>query len=144
MDQLLNGEELLQIYMGNTTKSGDIVGTVSMFHLVTVDSINEIMDGIFAGAISDWAKIDKTGLLWDVKPTGVSNSVWATHLLIHNQTIKLEIFDSKYDSHIGLSTIIKGIELYHHYNKDVFPDKYDYESYDNILQYGIYNKLINK
>ena len=85
----------------------------TMFHVslnVSGADIERIVNAAIDGEISMWANLDKTTPEWSDKPGGLTDSKFATHLLMKGGVLKLVDAKDKIAYHeLSLAKLLKGI-----------------------------------
>lgn len=122
-----------------------VVGKVKIEYALTEQELNYIICGALEGAISYWARLVKEGKEWDERPKTAFMSDWATKIIADGGSLKLKDIEDE-ENEVPLLTldgILKGIALNHQKRPhDCNLDNADDFTYDAIIQYSVFGKLV--
>ena len=112
---------------------------------LTANDIDSIVCGAIEGGIGYWARIDrgKTNH-WVEKPKNITASDWVTVLLLNGVPVWFhDCEDPEEKWELTLAKLQKGFELnYMHRPHDCDLDNADASTYDCIIQYALFGKLV--
>lgn len=125
-----------------------VVGTITIKKEIAEKQFDYIICGALEGGIGYWAVLDSSTEDYKAKPKGVATSEWTSKLLLEGKTVTL--FDNEAESEneaekweLTLEKVLKGIEL-NAINRphDSDLENADVYTYDCIIQYGLFGKLV--
>lgn len=120
--------------------------TIQIEKKITYDNLETIIVNGLEGGVNYWSGLDNSLPEWDNEPEDMPTSQYAFQLLIEGKSIKFyDIEESEDDSSwiLTLEKLLNGIKL----NCQERPEDSDIKNgdsitYDCIIQYALFNKVI--
>lgn len=125
-----------------------VVGSAKIEKPILEADVNYIVSGAFEGGSNYWASINKNSKVFEKRDEKTFLTDFITDVLLEGGEIKINELDEDGEFEnvhaLTLDKLIKGVALNasERPHDNYFNDNHDAETYDCILQYALFGKLV--